>query len=283
MKPKEAEHEDLLDDAILDEAERDMETADAGEVDSQREDSTGPPPLRPFPPTDGQMADAAAALLSFREQAKIEKQYVSLPEWQYLGAYFGLTVSTELLREKIGDMIVARAKVMRCGQIITQADSTWRPGDKINGRPIYGNAVLATAQSMAASRALANLFRPVAVLAGLSQTPAEEMETVAEEPETKDGIVEADKEAEKRDLARGPGAPPKGGGKDDLWADLCYLMEKAGDDDKTWRRVTFYEKTGKSMTKKEAEKSLDFFRSKDWDNGPRLKAWIVRARKLLEE
>lgn len=108
-----------------------------------------------------------------------EKEHLFFEAWQTIGQFFNCTPQTEWTKAiKDGDRIVgyeARVNVVNSeGRIIASAESMcMRDEPNWKTKPLY--ALRSMAQTRTAGKALRSVFAWVAVLAGYSGTPAEEM------------------------------------------------------------------------------------------------------------
>lgn len=108
-----------------------------------------------------------------------EKEHLYFEAWQTIGQFFSCTPQTEWARAiKEGDKIMgyeARVNVTNSeGRVIASAESMcMRDEPNWKNKPLY--ALRSMAQTRTAGKALRSVFAWVAVLAGYSGTPAEEM------------------------------------------------------------------------------------------------------------
>ena len=108
-----------------------------------------------------------------------EKEHLFFEAWQTIGQFFNCTPATEWTRPiKDGDHIIgyeARVNVINGeGRVIASAESMcMRDEANWKNKPLY--ALRSMAQTRTAGKALRSVFAWVAVLAGYSGTPAEEM------------------------------------------------------------------------------------------------------------
>lgn len=108
-----------------------------------------------------------------------QKEHLEYEAWQTIGQFFNCTPVTEWTRPlKDGDKIVgfeARVNVVNAeGRIIASAESMcMRDEANWKTKPLY--ALRSMAQTRTAGKAIRSVFAWVAVLAGYSATPAEEM------------------------------------------------------------------------------------------------------------
>lgn len=108
------------------------------------------------------------------------EQYLEFEDWQTIGKFYGLAVSTRSPKIVIIEGIVgaeAEAEVVdvRTGRVIGRA-SAWCLRDEPNWRTKPFHQLASMAQTRAGAKALRNLLSWVVVLAGYRSTPAEEME-----------------------------------------------------------------------------------------------------------
>jgi tellurite resistance-related uncharacterized protein len=109
-----------------------------------------------------------------------QKEHLFFEAWQTIGRFFNVTPSTEWSKPIVaGDKIIgweARAIVTNAnGQVVAAAESMCA-GDEPNWKGKAQYAIRSMAQTRASSKALRQAFAWVAVLAGYSATPAEEMD-----------------------------------------------------------------------------------------------------------
>jgi tellurite resistance-related uncharacterized protein len=109
-----------------------------------------------------------------------QKEHLFFEAWQTIGRFFNVTPSTEWSKPIMsGDKIVgweARAIVTNAnGQVVAAAESMCA-ADEPNWKGKAQYAIRSMAQTRASSKALRQAFAWVAVLAGYSATPAEEMD-----------------------------------------------------------------------------------------------------------
>jgi len=110
-----------------------------------------------------------------------QKEHLEYEAWQTIGQFFNCTPVTEWTRPlKDGEKIVgfeARVNVVNAeGRIIASAESMCMRDEKNwRDKPLY--ALRSMAQTRTAGKAIRSVFAWVAVLAGYSATPAEEMPT----------------------------------------------------------------------------------------------------------
>jgi hypothetical protein len=108
-----------------------------------------------------------------------QKEHLEYEAWQTIGQFFNCTPVTEWTRPlKDGDKIMgweARVNVVNAeGRIIASAESMCMRDEKNwRDKPLY--ALRSMAQTRTAGKAIRSVFAWVAVLAGYSATPAEEM------------------------------------------------------------------------------------------------------------
>lgn len=108
-----------------------------------------------------------------------QKEHLEYEAWQTIGQFFNCTPVTEWTRPlKDGDKIVgweARVNVVNAeGRVIASAESMcMRDERNWKDKPLY--ALRSMAQTRTAGKAIRSVFAWVAVLAGYSATPAEEM------------------------------------------------------------------------------------------------------------
>ena len=110
-----------------------------------------------------------------------QKEHLEYEAWQTIGQFFNCTPVTEWTRPlKDGEKIVgfeARVNVVNAeGRIIASAESMCMRDEKNwRDKPLY--ALRSMAQTRTAGKAIRSVFAWVAVLAGYSATPADEMPT----------------------------------------------------------------------------------------------------------
>lgn len=107
------------------------------------------------------------------------KKYVEFSEWQILGNYFDVAVKTYEVEpvERWGSQgVKARAEAIYTptGEVVGAAESICLRSEKGRANHDY-NKISSMAQTRAGSKALRNALGWVLKLAGLPQTPAEEM------------------------------------------------------------------------------------------------------------
>lgn len=108
-----------------------------------------------------------------------EKEHLFFEAWQTIGQFFSCTPQTEWTKPIMdGDKLVgyeARVNVVNSdGRVIASAESMcMRDEPNWRNKPLY--ALRSMAQTRTAGKALRSVFAWVAVLAGYSGTPAEEM------------------------------------------------------------------------------------------------------------
>src|SRR3990167_5945448 len=129
---------------------------------------------------------AAHALMKVAKPINIQgKQYLQYGSWQVLGRFFGATAGVEWTKklEENGKLIgyEARSVVYRNGVIISSAEASCMKTER-NWANRDEYAIKSMAQTRACAKALRNGFGWVAEMGGYSATPAEEMDTVQEEP-----------------------------------------------------------------------------------------------------
>lgn len=134
---------------------------------------------------------AAKALMNWVEQkpGKVMirgEQYLEFGDWQILGRFYGATVGIEWTKPLPAPLkgYEARATVLRNGEVISSAEamctrdeSNWRTRDEF--------MLKSMAQTRASAKALRQAFGWVAELAGMKSTPAEEMDGIARESNTR--------------------------------------------------------------------------------------------------
>lgn len=146
------------------------------------------------------------------------EQYLEYGDWQTLARFFGATAAVEWTKPITdGPKVLgyeARATVLHQGMVISSAEAmcmrseaNWRSRDEFMLRSM--------AQTRAAAKALRNAYGWVAELAGMKSTPAEEMDSVAQqrgrmEPYTIDRVIQADEDEPqgKRVVREGIEYPP---------------------------------------------------------------------------
>lgn len=106
------------------------------------------------------------------------EQYLQFEDWQTVGGFFGVSVATgdaELVQIDGVPGFKAKARVIDSNGIEVSAAEAYCMKDEPNwrGKPFFQLASMA--QTRAGAKALRNKFAWVAVLAGYSPTPAEEM------------------------------------------------------------------------------------------------------------
>jgi hypothetical protein len=110
------------------------------------------------------------------------KEHLEFEAWQTIARWFHCTVSTEWSKPiKEGDKIIgweARVNVLDAdGKVIGSSEGMCMSDEQNwRGKPSY--ALRSMAQTRTAGKALRSLFAHIAVLAGYSPTPAEEMDGV---------------------------------------------------------------------------------------------------------
>ncbi len=115
------------------------------------------------------------------------KRYPEFDVWQYIGKFYGVTVKTfDPHFTEIGGkkgfhakamLLADQAEIGRAEAYCMDDEPNWR------NKPLFQLASMA--QTRAAAKAYANLFRPIVGMAGIECTPAEEMdgsETIAKPP-----------------------------------------------------------------------------------------------------
>lgn len=113
------------------------------------------------------------------------KKYVEFSEWQILGNYFDVAVKTYEVEpvERWGSQgVKARAEAIYTptGEVVGAAESICLRSEKGRANHDY-NKISSMAQTRAGSKALRNALGWVIKLAGLPQTPAEEMVDFSEQ------------------------------------------------------------------------------------------------------
>ncbi len=157
--------------------------------------------------TDGQKA-ATALMRVLNSKKKVVQfngeTYLQFEDWQTIATLYGCSVQIEWARPiEIGPVIgfEARAVVVNgAGREVASAEamclsdeSTW------SNRPLF--QLRSMAQTRASSKALKGIFSWVAVLAGCSPTPAEEMVGTTQGPHTTGPKPAARKRAPKKKAA----------------------------------------------------------------------------------
>jgi len=138
----------------------------------------------------GDARDAALALEKLIESNKRKplefngKRFLENPHWQTIGAFFHTSVSTgEAVYVEIGGHKGFKAKAqvidVKTGSVVGSAEAycmTDEPNWK--HKPLFQLASMA--QTRASSKAYANIYKYVAILAGYEPTPGEEMDMAME-------------------------------------------------------------------------------------------------------
>jgi len=131
-----------------------------------------------------------------------QKEHLFFEAWQTIGQFFQCTPVTEWTKAiKDGESIVgyeARVNVVNGdGRIIATAESMcMRDEPNWKNKPLY--AMRSMAQTRTAGKALRSVFAWVAVLAGYSGTPAEEMDVEFVKSDPEPNHVSPDKRTEER-------------------------------------------------------------------------------------
>jgi len=109
-----------------------------------------------------------------------QKEHLFFEAWQTIGRFFNVTPSTEWSKPIMaGDKIIgweARAIVTNANGLTVAAAESMCGTDEPNWKGKANYAIRSMAQTRASSKALRQAFAWVAVLAGYSATPAEEMD-----------------------------------------------------------------------------------------------------------
>jgi hypothetical protein len=150
----------------------------------ERHEDFAPAPLSPQEQVDkaSEMAKVLQDVVNQADLAKSfggKKKHLEFEAWQTIGQFFNCTPVTEWTRPiKEGENIIgweSRVKVVNAdGRTIAAAESMCMRDEKNwKSKPNY--ALRSMAQTRAGGKALRSVFAFVAVLAGYSATPSEEM------------------------------------------------------------------------------------------------------------
>jgi hypothetical protein len=123
------------------------------------------------------------------------KRYPEYEDWQYIGSFYGCTAKTfeaQFVEVDGHKGFKAKSQILKDGEEIGRAEayclddeSMWR------NKPLFQLASMA--QTRSAAKAYANLFRPIARLAGVEGTPYEDLTEEMKAPRPLDVIFKTPK------------------------------------------------------------------------------------------